>query len=168
MTTSRDSAKTNAYPGEVRAGELAMIRTLFEHRVATGAAALLLGDFNTSAGSIDVFRGKLTATEGLLSRSPLTIDTGFVIDDAERNEVISCALHWVDAKGAAVMMREAFEEEHRWGAGVKAGTLCGQPAHPAAFNSTCQAAAKPGILYASQALMPACSVHRPCLLEHER
>ena len=91
MTTSRDAAKTNRFPGEVRAGELARIRQLFAAQVTDvngPMAALLIGDFNTSAGDKSVFAGQLTASDGAEPRE-LLIDTGF---DGQR-------FSWMDADG---------------------------------------------------------------------
>ena len=47
MTQSRDGTKTNRYPGEVRAGELAAVREAVATWAGGGDALVLTGDFNT-------------------------------------------------------------------------------------------------------------------------
>ena len=107
MTTSRDSSKTNVFPGEVRAGELARIRSIFSEHGDAEQATLLMGDFNTSASDLMVFEGSI---KGIAGSDPaeLIIDTGFDTN----------AFHWVDSKGSPLILHEAFEADHRWGEGA--------------------------------------------------
>lgn len=112
MTTSRDSANTNAFPGEVRAGEIATVRSEVQRFVSSGEALLLVGDFNIDAQDRHIFSGQLQNATG----QSLKIATGFEAGDD------GCKLHW-QAKGAhgetcSMCLREAFEPVHRWGAGV--------------------------------------------------
>ena len=72
MTTARDGPKTNRYPGEVRAAELAALRQLVSRHVtpdpstanaepAAPPALLVMGDFNTPPSRVDVFGGRVRA-----------------------------------------------------------------------------------------------------------
>ena len=112
MTTSRDSARTNRYPGEVRAGELVALRELVTSNVRgggggdqSGAALLLMGDFNTPPGDAAVFEGRPPAAAAGLPPPP-RLATGFS----------GGAFGWADADGAPLELRDAFEGIHRWGA----------------------------------------------------
>lgn len=112
MTTSRDSANTNAFPGEVRAGEIATVRAEVQRFASPGEALLLVGDFNTDAQDRHIFAGQLQNATG----QSLEIATNFEAGED------GCKLHW-QAKGAhgetrGMCLREAFEPMHRWGAGV--------------------------------------------------
>merc|ERR1719217_1185449 len=64
MTTSRDSAKTNGFPGEVRAGEFAKAREVLGAFVRPGEAVLFCGDFNTGPHEDAVFGGRIPAAGG--------------------------------------------------------------------------------------------------------
>mmetsp|Transcript_1996 Transcript_1996/g.7704 ORF Transcript_1996/g.7704 Transcript_1996/m.7704 type:complete len:452 (+) Transcript_1996:303-1658(+) len=110
MTTSRDSAKTNEYPGEVRAGELRAVREVLRARVPPGEAVIFAGDFNTDARELSVFEGRLKSKA---TGDMLEVPTGFVASDGG----CSRALEW-HAGEASLRMREALEPIHQWGAGV--------------------------------------------------
>ena len=112
MTTSRDGARTNRYPGEVRAGEFVALRELVASEVRggggggdqSGAAMLLMGDFNTPPGDAAVFEGRPPAAAAGLPPPP-RLATGFS----------GGAFGWADADGAPLELRDAFEGIHRWG-----------------------------------------------------
>jgi len=110
MTTSRDSAKTNEYPGEVRAGELRAVREELRARVPPGEAVIFAGDFNTDARELSVFEGRLKSKA---TGEMLEVPTGFVASDGGSSR----ALEW-HAGEASLRMREALEPIHQWGAGV--------------------------------------------------
>merc|ERR1719272_1094316 len=103
MTTSRDNPLTNLYPGEVRAGELATIRSLVR-RIGIGTTAregfLLLGDFNTRADRLDVFSGRVAHRDGC--EPMLAFDTGF--------DMASKTLDWMPGGSR---LRESFAATHR-------------------------------------------------------
>lgn len=138
MTTSRDSEKTNLFPGEVRAGELQVIRQSILDLVPEGEAVLLMGDFNTDAKEVqEILAGKLTSRA---TGHTLQLQTGLE-DAGEVEEPEPCrdsdspspsrrrsVLSWHAAKGAAsLQLQEAFESVHKWGAAVGprgAGGFC--------------------------------------------
>jgi len=59
MTTSRDGPRVTKHPGEVRAGELARIKTIVEAAVEPGDALVFMGDFNTPPSDARVFEGRV-------------------------------------------------------------------------------------------------------------
>ncbi|KAJ1459423.1 hypothetical protein M885DRAFT_511377 [Pelagophyceae sp. CCMP2097] len=102
MTTSRDAG------GGVRARELRTIRRLALDR-ATGDALVCLGDFNTLPSETAVFTGAVAGVE----------EAGMA------TTLASGQLKWSDdASGAAIALRDAFEDDHAWGADA-ALLLCG-------------------------------------------
>lgn len=114
MTTSRDCAKTNAFPGEVRASELAAAKRILSQMISANEAVLLLGDFNTDANDfVRVNSGQLTS---VVNSDTLSIDTGLVeeLSGGERQLL----LRWPLAGGCDLHLREVFETYHRWGLGV--------------------------------------------------
>ncbi len=111
MTDSRDCNLTNAYPGEVRAGELAEMKRLIHSRCAVGQPqpVVIAGDFNTQPTSMDIFQGSVQASKealatGLAVPSKLNLDTGFCDKDEDKY------LDWVSNGGLV----EAFATKHRW------------------------------------------------------
>ena len=111
MTTSRDSASTNSFPGEVRAGELARIRRMVAEHVrgedGVDATTIVAGDFNTSAIDVHVFQGNLASSDG----KAISVDTGFS----------GGRLDWTDCTGRKLTLYEAFADSHKWGSGVGPG-----------------------------------------------
>jgi len=81
MTTSRDGSNTNMYPGEVRSGELAILRNIVEqhgtvdHVPAEKQSTILCGDFNTCPDEIHVFNGNLPHIDSNFPNR--TINTGY-------------------------------------------------------------------------------------------
>jgi len=108
MTTSRDNAKMNEYPGEVRAGEIKTIREAIDRIVSPGEAVLWTGDFNIDASNHDVLAGHLQSE---LSGQALSIDTGL------KHDADTKVLDWT-ANAQPLQLREAFDTKHRWGACV--------------------------------------------------
>jgi len=121
MTDSRDCAATNKFPGEVRAHELATIRDVVqaEQREQRSDAVIFTGDFNISLvdneseNELRVLLGRIPSVPSQENMPALEIPTGFVMEGGR------AALQW---QGAA--MQEAFEDVHRWGAGVGPGRVC--------------------------------------------
>ena len=119
MTTSRDCAGTNLYPGEVRAGELGAIGDLVASRAEDGDDVLLLGDLNSDAGgdARTVFGGRIGSSvgDGGLDGNGAPpfreVDTGF---DAEAG-----AFRW-----GPHLLSDTFAEVHRWGEDVGEGKHC--------------------------------------------
>ena len=126
MTTSRDSPKSNGYPGEVRAGELAELRTHVARLVKPGEAVLFMGDFNTQPTDTAVFTGRVPAASSeSKGQGPgqgqgpgpalLRFDTGF-----KKLGVGKAQLDWRNrqAGGAGVggaLLTDALEATHGWG-----------------------------------------------------
>ncbi len=110
MTRSRDKRGKVAYPGEVRAGELAMIRSLCSKLIKPGESVVFSGDFNTEPSDIAVWKGEIKAADpSTTTPKTVTFDTGF--DSTVRR------LRWpLRIARATVELQEAFESEHRWGA----------------------------------------------------
>tara|TARA_B110000208_G_scaffold101116_1_gene126075 strand:+ start:35 stop:1843 length:1809 start_codon:yes stop_codon:yes gene_type:complete len=115
MTTSRDCAKLNHFPGEVRAGELAVLGKLAARVVPRGEAMLLGGDFNAVPCELyDWATGGIPAaqTDGSPAKTALLqLATGLVggVDaGAEKRSL----LFVVGEEGR--VLREAFAEEHGW------------------------------------------------------
>lgn len=109
MTTSRDGAKTNMFPGEVRAGELAVLRRLVESQIKPGDALVMVGDFNTNAKDAKtVFSGQIQA---LKNEKVLEFKTGF-------NASIE-SFEW-----DSHILKDAFAAFHRWGEGVGESEYC--------------------------------------------
>lgn len=109
MTTSRDSAKTNKFPGEVRSGELAALRSLVESQVQADDALVLVGDFNTDAKDAkNLFSGQIEASD---SAKLCEFETGFDIS----TEIFEWDTH---------RLKDAFAAIHRWGEGVGEDKYC--------------------------------------------
>jgi endonuclease/exonuclease/phosphatase family metal-dependent hydrolase len=110
MTTSRDGPKTNRFPGEVRAGEIARIRKLVQefccHQEDNDDALLLVGDLNTDAKDAKtVFGGEIMSSSygnDDPPPPPLMFDTGF--------NAATSSFQW----GSRSMV-DAFEHQHQWG-----------------------------------------------------
>jgi endonuclease/exonuclease/phosphatase family metal-dependent hydrolase len=104
MTTSRDSPKTNRFPGQVRAGEISSLKALAESRIQLDDALLLLGDFNTNARvAKNIFSGDISASD---SNKIVRLDTGFDIDSGQ--------FLW----GGSHALSDSFSDVHKWGEGV--------------------------------------------------
>jgi exonuclease III len=109
MTTSRDSIKTNKFPGEVRACELAALRNLVQKHIHSEDAVILVGDFNTDTKNAkNIFSGKIKAAD---SDEVCDFDTGF------------------DSKSALFVwdqhqLQDAFAALHKWGEGVGEDKHC--------------------------------------------
>lgn len=114
MTTSRDAAKTNGYPGEVRAGELAELRKHVAKHVQPGEAVLLMGDFNTQPTDLAIFAGTVPAAKGSVSgQAHVLFDTGFKKLGTSRAQ-----LDWLSgdtAGSGGAVLTDAFEATHGWG-----------------------------------------------------
>lgn len=107
MTTSRDGTKTNRFPGEVRAGELAALRRLVENNVEEDDALVLAGDFNTDAKDAkQIFSGRIRDPEAGEMRE---FETGFESE----------SFVWGPHK-----IQDAFANVHEWGEGVGANKYC--------------------------------------------
>ena len=114
MTTSRDSAKTNKFPGEVRAGELVQLRELVEAHVEPDDALVFVGDFNTDAMvANEIFAGNILSNCVGDGGNPelCRFETGF--------EVESRSFVW-----NSHILQDAFEDIHQWGQGVGEGKYC--------------------------------------------
>ena len=111
MTTSRDAKRTNRFPGEVRAGEIARIRKLFAEVLPKQASAVILGDFNTSAGDRQIFEGSLRADDGAAYK----VATGFE----------NCTLAWRDSVGLPIVLQVA-ETHTRPLHGISLTSSCGR------------------------------------------
>lgn len=125
MTTSRDRAATNAYPGEVRAGELATIQNVVRTRAASVDGApptvVFLGDLNTEPTERSVFAGVVPLSSNRAdvdAPSTRTLDTGLAAnDDDDDADAPPLAFRWTDARGAPCVLRNAFADEQRKGTG---------------------------------------------------
>ncbi|KAL3942189.1 MAG: hypothetical protein SGBAC_003568 [Bacillariaceae sp.] len=107
MTKSRDGLKTNNFPGEVRAGELAALKRLVESTAQSDESVVLTGDFNTDAKeALGVFAGKFQSSDSILE-----FQTGF---DAQ-----SKTFSW-----GSQVLQDAFAQTHQWGEGVGEGKHC--------------------------------------------
>jgi len=115
MTTSRDGPKTNEFPGEVRAGEMAKIRETVASFVSPDEAFILAGDFNTEAKDTYVFEGQL---KGQSSGRMLEVQTGMVTIPGEGEVQLSRRFQWQRQGAQNMELREAFESRHLWGSGV--------------------------------------------------
>jgi endonuclease/exonuclease/phosphatase family metal-dependent hydrolase len=111
MTTSRDSAKTNRFPGEVRAGELATLKALVEERTDQDDAVLVVGDFNIDAKMAPLlFSGSIKSSNSdTNTEKTLQLDTGF------DNEKFLWGPH---------ALEDAFRNVHQWGDTVGEGRFC--------------------------------------------
>lgn len=146
MTTSRDGAKTNRYPGEVRAGELATMRSLLESRLSCinknkdekdhgsksggdDVNVLLLGDFNTDAKDAHyIFGGKIqrrTENEGTPTPVINTKDdkrkdecTTDTKQIREVNTGFDTSENHFFLQLSGTTLKEAFADVHQWGRGV--------------------------------------------------
>lgn len=115
MTDSRDNERTNVFPGEVRARELASIREYVQAERQRQAcdAVIFTGDFNISLSAhkpddeLHVFLGKLQSGD-----EKCEVPSGF-------NEEFR-VLDWPRESP----MRDAFEDIHKWGEGVGHGGTC--------------------------------------------
>lgn len=105
MTDTRDCAKTNRYPGEVRAGEIAAIRRRVLLSLLPFDDVVLTGDFNTHLVPDHAETHVLLGQAG-----PAVIDTGIIA------EGIDYVARW-----GPLELREAFAPTHRWGAAVGSG-----------------------------------------------
>lgn len=116
MTISRDSSKTNRYPGEVRAGEAMEIIQMISEKARPSDAIILMGDFNTDARVFkNIFGGKIPKlVEFDDDGTPGTIkfDTGF---DSEKKSFSLENSH---------LLIDAFADIHQWGDGVGEGKHC--------------------------------------------
>ncbi|CAJ1944451.1 unnamed protein product [Cylindrotheca closterium] len=109
MTKSRDGLKTNKFPGEVRACELAALKRLVESTTQDDEIVVLAGDFNTDAKeALGVFAGKFKSSD---SEEGCEFQTGF--------DVKSKTFRW-----GPHVLQDAFAETHQWGDGVGAETHC--------------------------------------------
>jgi endonuclease/exonuclease/phosphatase family metal-dependent hydrolase len=112
MTTSRDCAKTNRFPGQVRAGEIATLKALVEERTDLDDAVLVVGDFNTDAKVAPLlFSGaiKSSRSDANTDEKTLQLDTGF----DEGNFL------W-----GPHALEDAFRSVHHWGETVGEGQFC--------------------------------------------
>ena len=110
MTSSRDNAKSNVYPGEVRAGELEMVHRLVREKVPENDALICVGDFNCNAKDAKrIFSGHITASAG--GNGELIFDTGF--DPSSETFV------W-----GSHTLRDAFAGIHQWGDKVGIDQYC--------------------------------------------
>jgi endonuclease/exonuclease/phosphatase family metal-dependent hydrolase len=101
--------KTNTFPGEVRACELAALKRLVESTTQADEIVVLAGDFNTDAKeALGVFAGNFKSSD---PEDGCEFQTGF---DAE-----SKTFRW----GSRVL-QDAFAETHQWGKSVGAGKHC--------------------------------------------
>jgi endonuclease/exonuclease/phosphatase family metal-dependent hydrolase len=111
MTTSRDNAKTNRFPGEVRAGELAVMKALVESHTHPDDGVVVLGDFNTDAKEAHtLFSGQIAEAPSEISDDRmLQIETGF--QDGR--------FLW-----GPHVLEDAFRDVHQWGPGVGVDKHC--------------------------------------------
>ena len=111
MTTSRDCSKTNRFPGEVRAGELAALQRLVKEHAESDDAVILLGDFNTDAQSAkEIFSGLIPSTNPN-TKEVCEFDTGF--------DVTKETFVWGSHK-----LADSFSKVHKWGEGVGEKKQC--------------------------------------------
>lgn len=109
MTKSRDGTRTNRFPGEVRACELAALKLLVESTVQTDEAVLLTGDFNTDAKeALEVYAGRFRSPD---YGKTCAFETGFDVDGRK--------FRW-----DSHVLRDSFAGVHRWGKGVGEGKHC--------------------------------------------
>lgn len=116
MTTSRDSASSNDFPGEVRSFELAAAGRALQEIVPPDQALVMLGDFNTDAREfVSIHGSPLRSVNG---RS-LQADTGLEVSSKDGGEQ-QLQLRWprVGREGPDLLLAEAFEPIHRWGKAV--------------------------------------------------
>ena len=106
MTSSRDDETCTDYPGEVRAGELSMIRQkISEHVPQAKGSFIFCGDFNASPSSM-VFTGKVGTSR--------PVNTGY--DD------VNGSFGWSDASGIPLTLQDAFINQHQMGGNVASST----------------------------------------------
>ena len=111
MTTSRDSPKTNRFPGEVRAGELEALQKLVKEQVELNDALILVGDFNTDSKSAkQIFSGKIPISDEE-SKEVCDFNTGFDVD----KETFIWGSH---------QLKDSFAKVHKWGGGVGENKHC--------------------------------------------
>lgn len=119
MTESRDKAGKNAYPGEVRASELATIRSKVQDLVKPDEAVIFMGDMNTDAKDVaSVFSGDIQHVSDGTRKQFNT--------DLKREGETGWFLNW-KAPGRRrqnIELREASSPTHRWGAGVGLNENC--------------------------------------------
>ena len=110
MTKSRDGPKTNKFPGEVRACELAALKGLVESNAQADEAVVLTGDFNTDAKeALAVFAGKFESLSH--PGTSCEFETGF--DRSTKT-----------FKWGSHVLEDAFVQSHQWGNGVGEGKHC--------------------------------------------
>lgn len=114
MTTSRDSAKTNRFPGEVRAGELAAMKALVESHTESDDAVVVLGDFNTDA------KVAKTLFSGQIAQAPPSSGTS---DDSR---MLQIETGFQDGKllWGPHVLEDTFRDVHQWGPGVGVDKHC--------------------------------------------
>jgi len=104
MTKSRDGIKTNRFPGEVRACELAALKRLVESTVQADEAVVLTGDFNTDAKeALEVFAASFRSSDS--GEPPCEFETGFDTDSKK--------FRW-----DSHVLHDSFAGVHQWGKGV--------------------------------------------------
>ena len=122
MTVSRDGVKTNLFPGEVRAGELATMKQVLVELSSSSSsssrvvaaddddAVLLVGDFNTNAAeAIEIFSGRIQASDS--ETNVREFETGFNV----KNKTFQWGSH---------TLKDAFTNIHQWGLAVGEEGYC--------------------------------------------
>lgn len=97
--------------------------------VPPGEAVVLAGDFNTNVGELRTLSAPIHAADASPGEEPLQVDFGLRDGDNGCADAAppSRRLHWKAAGGEDMVLGEAFEPVHRWGAGVgprEAGGHC--------------------------------------------
>ena len=117
MTTSRDSIKTNLFPGEVRAGEVATLKKTIEtnEMVKPDDTLIFVGDFNTDVKDANqIFSGKIPSSSLNNKEEILEFNTGF--DNG------SGTFQWGSSNRH--QLRDAFANQHQWGNNVSTSAVC--------------------------------------------
>jgi len=107
MTTSRDNAAKCAFPGEIRARELATIRRIAAACSRPNDAVVLTGDFNINLrGNRDqaIIAGNIPHTSG--EEDSLHVPTGFVAPDDGTGQ--AAHFDWSRADGSRLLLADAY------------------------------------------------------------
>ena len=141
MTESKDSSSINEFHGEVRSGELQMVKRILHENPALMLnidAVVFTGDFNTDVSERDILRGTLKSVIDI-SRV-LKVDTGFedMVDSMNPSLNLSLAVAKVDGSSSEgiglpsppsksldiLNLHEAYSDVHQWGLNVGNDKSC--------------------------------------------